>query len=152
MIGGSALYLAIRNGDGTWQPLQGFIPDSFPGLSAVSCADLNGSLQVIGVGNDGQLYSTARGPDGAWQRPFTLLSYSPDPATMGGPPLPVPFSGVACAPGGATWPGSGNLIVVALSGGQPYFTVVQPGGQMVEVLDPLIGNIRISGGPPDSRP
>ncbi|MEV7419356.1 CHAP domain-containing protein [Streptomyces sp. NPDC089919] len=64
------LFHAIRAADGTWtsfQPLNGFGGAPFFNARQQSLAATpDGSTQSLAIGNDGDLYTTARYPDGSW--------------------------------------------------------------------------------------
>jgi hypothetical protein len=63
----------IRHADGSWQPQFGDIKaqSGNPGhFVAVSCAGVNGELQVCGETDDGGMWHTIRHADGSWQPQF----------------------------------------------------------------------------------
>ncbi|RST07373.1 hypothetical protein EF910_06755 [Streptomyces sp. WAC07149] len=64
-------YHAIRAADGSWtgfKPLGGANGAAFfNGSQEAITATPDGSVQVLGTGKDGNLYHTARYPDGSWQ-------------------------------------------------------------------------------------
>jgi len=91
----SNLWHTLRNADGTWQPSFGLIKGQVAGgpsaFVAVGCGSADDVvLQVVGVGNDGILWHTLRGPDGTWQRFFGRI----ESQVTGGPPG---FVAVGCA-------------------------------------------------------
>jgi hypothetical protein len=90
------LYHTIRNSDATWQDFFGLVegqvsggPDAF---YAVGCAGVGDVLEVVGLGDDHQLYHTLRNADGSWQNFFGLV----EGQVSGGP------AGFAFAQCGAT--------------------------------------------------
>lgn len=72
------LHHTIRSANGAWQEFRGLargeLYDAPARFVAIDCAAAwGGSLQVVGVGSDAQLYHTIRWPDGTWQRYFGVL-------------------------------------------------------------------------------
>jgi hypothetical protein len=104
-----SLWHTIRNADGTWQPAFGLIESQSAGgasnFAAVACGSADGqALQVVALGNDGNLWHTVRFPDGTWQANFGLI----ESQSGGGPPA---FDAVSCA-------GAGQALQVAGVGTQ----------------------------------
>jgi hypothetical protein len=134
------LWHTIRNPDGkTWQPFFGLVEDVVTGgppyFNLVACGSTDGeSLQVVGVGNDLQLWHTIRNSDGKTWQPFFGLVES---EVTGGPPS---FYSVDCA---GT---SQGLQVVGLgSDSQLWHTIRYPDG----TWQPFFGLVEsvVAGGP-----
>ncbi len=65
-----------RDGAGGWQEFRSLaaLYDAPARFVAIDCAVVwGGSLHVVGVGGDAQLYHTVQWPDGTWQRYFGVL-------------------------------------------------------------------------------
>ncbi len=70
------LYHTLRDADSGWQDLRGLsqLYDAPARFVSIDCAAVwGGSLHVVGLGSDAQLYHTIRFPDGSWQRYFGVL-------------------------------------------------------------------------------
>jgi hypothetical protein len=70
------LHHSVRDPDAGWQEMRGLsqLYDAPARFVAVDCAAVwGGSLHLVGVGSDAQLYHTIRFPDGSWQRYFGVL-------------------------------------------------------------------------------
>src|SRR5580704_4321957 len=72
------LWHTIRNADGSWTPRFGLIEGESSGgpgkFTDVACGSADGlALQVVGVGDDGQLWHTIRNADGTWTPGFGLI-------------------------------------------------------------------------------
>ena len=88
------LWHTIRNPDGTWTPsfgrIEGVSSGGPPAFTHVSCGNFDGlALQVVGLGDDGQLWHTIRNPGGTWTPSFGLI----EGVSSGGP---AKFVDVAC--------------------------------------------------------
>ncbi len=92
------LWHTLRGANGVWQANFGSVQtQSHGGASAyraVACGSTDGqTLQVIGLGSDGQLWHTTRSGTSAWQDQFGKI----ETQSKGGPPS---FAGVSCAGAG----------------------------------------------------
>ncbi len=70
------LHHTLRDNDSGWQDLRGLsqLYDAPARFISIDCAAVwGGSLHVVGLGSDAQLYHTIRFPDGSWQRYFGVL-------------------------------------------------------------------------------
>jgi hypothetical protein len=124
------LYHAVCSVDGRWRnfgPIgAGGSEEAPPGFVGAGCAEVAGTLMLVGVGVDGELYHASRDDDGEWQ-PFAGLR---DEWIEGGP---REFYTAACCGG------RGALHLVGLgSDARPYHTVRLPDGSWqghFEVID-----------------
>jgi hypothetical protein len=124
----------------TWQAFFGQIEGSVTGgpqsFTNVTCGTVDGqSLQVVGVGSDGQLWHTIRNAAGTWQNFFGQI----EGAVSGGPPR---FTAVACAGTGA-----GLQVVGVGSDGQLWHTIRNAAGTGWQNFFGLIEG-GVTGGPP----
>jgi hypothetical protein len=71
------MWHTIRSPDGSWQPTYGLVEAqerNDPGpFSAIGCAGVASSLQVVGLARDGRMWHTIRNPDGSWQSTYGLV-------------------------------------------------------------------------------
>jgi hypothetical protein len=88
------LWHTIRYPDGSWTAGFDLIESQSAGgpgsFTAVGCGSTGQGLQVVGVGNDGNLWHTIRYPGGSWTAGFGLIENQ----SAGGPSR---FTAVGCA-------------------------------------------------------
>ena len=104
-------------------------------FTAVSCAGVGGSLHVVGLSQDGQMWHTIRNEDGTWQRFYGLIEGQEQNN-------PGPFTAVSCAGviGGWGFIPQIFLHVVGLTqDGQLWHTIRKPDGSWQPKYDPIPG-------------
>jgi hypothetical protein len=118
------LWYTSRSPGGVWQPAFLRIQDVVTGgpsggFGGVCCGSDGQNVDVIGVGNDGNLWHTVRRVDGSWQTPFALVgrgSFS--------------IQAVGCA-----YNSAGFQVVAANSGcTATYYTFRRPDGTWSDLL------------------
>lgn len=138
------LYHADCSVDGRWQEFDligadlgdglADLGDGLPvGFVGASVAVVAGELTLVGVGIDGQLYHTARNPDGSW-REFLGLR----PGRIGGGPRD--FYAACCA-----GTGTGLALVGLGCDGRLYHAIGRPSGRWQDEFVPI--NAELHRGP-----
>ncbi len=137
-VGNQTLWHTIRNSDGSWQAhfgeIEGVVAGGPPGFRLASCGSTDGAVvQVVGLGNDGDLWHTLRNADGTWQTDFGKI----EGEVRGGPRR---FTNISCA--GA----DGVLQVVGLGNdGNLWHTLRNADGTWQTDFGQIEGEVR--GGP-----
>jgi hypothetical protein len=135
------LWHTIRYVDGTWQNFFGLVESqeanaAAPGnFTAISCCEgPDDTLHVVGVANDlGQLWHTARSPNGTWQNSFDQVTSELL--------WPGEFTAISCAGVGET------LELVGVAGGYLWHTIRYADGTWQTYFDLIPGEENPQGNP-----